>query len=511
MYLINVQAILDFEEKKSPFPEVLKHFYETDLDRIQYAVLSHCWCTAVEHGPLFHEIRDLSIDATDKLQGLDGYQKILGGCKKAYGDGIKWLWATPYCVPWDNSTDVSEAVNAMYQWCANSKRCYAYLDDVNKDSSSMGTSINNSKWFLCSWTLQELIASKDVEFVDYHWIKIHSKTDMVLALNAITGIPQEVLTHGLPPPHHQRRPSVAQIMSWAAKRETRRIEDQAYSLVGLFGVHLDVRYEEENAFQRLQEAIIKEHNDHTIFAWFENVRPGSVLAHSPSCFLGSSDIIRLDPSVAFASELPTGAITQLKAHKEFQMAKGCIELWLPVTSNGLRKGVQAKLACRRKGNQNLIALNLSVALDNYDGVFIRDMDSDVLFEEPVFRRLYLVFRQSIPRTFVCSTCPDKAFVDQRISRLDPSLSNESAIIPLLFRKLSKWTVNLDGWVHIQEENSQKLASSTVHRGLLPAARTLVAVKVPRVSPPAWNREDVEVSSNISATCAKADGCSASIT
>ena len=512
MYLINAQAILDFEAKKAPFPEVLKYFYGTDLDKIQYAVLSHCWCTAEEHEFLFHEVQYLSIDAADKLRGLDGYQKILEGCKKACGDGIEWLWPTPYCAPWENGIDMSEAVNAMYRWCANSKRCYAYLDDINKDSSFMKTSINNSKWFRCSWTLQPLIACKEVEFVGCNWIGIHNKTNIVPALNAITRIPQEILTHGLPPPHHPRRPSVAQIMSWASTRETKRIEDQAYSLVGLFGVHLDVRYGEEgNAFQRLQEAIIQKYNDHTIFAWFDNMRRGSVLADDPSCFLRSSNIIRLDPPVAFAPEIPAAAIAQLKAHKMFQVAKGCIELWLPVTSNGPR--IQAKLACRRKENRNLITLNLSIALDDYDGVFVRDMDSDVLCENPVFQRLYLVFRQSrfMPQTFVCSTLPEKAFIEQHVSELEPSLNNESGISPLLFHELSQWTANLDGWVHTQEESSPKLTSLTIHRGLLPATKTLVAVKVPRIPPPAWNREDRVVGSNISTTCAKADSRLASIT
>ena len=510
MYLINVQAILDFEKKKAPLPEVFEHFYQMDLDKIQYAVLSHCWCTAGENELPFHEIKNLTIDAADKLQKLDGYQRILGACKKAYDDGIEWLWAMPYCVPWGNGTDVSEAVNAMYRWCANSKRCYAYLHDVNKDHPFIETSINNSKWFLCSWTLQPSIACRDMEFVDCNWTKIRNKANMAPALSSITGIPEQALTDGLPGPYNPCRPSVAQIMSWASKRETRRVEDQAYSLLGLFGVHLSVRYgEEEIAFQRLQEAIIKEYNnDHTIFAWFDGVRPGSVLANNPSCFLGSSDVIRLDPPVAFSSGFPATAITQSKVHERFQVAKGCIELWPPVILNGSGNGVQAKLACRRTGSRDLIALNLSVFLDGYDGVFVRDVDSNVLFKKPVFQRLGLVFRQSrfIPHAPVLTMPPSKASIERRVAELEPSLGNKYYIVRRLLRLLSRWTANLDDWVHTQEESSPKLASPAVHRGLLPATKTLVAVKVPRVSPPAWNREDIEVGSKISTTCAKADRC-----
>ena len=303
MYLIDVRAILDIEDKKVPRSEVLKPFY--DLDGIQYAMLSHCWCAVEEDKSLFNEVRDLSIEAAEKLQGHGGYQMVIGGCNKARADGIDWLWAAPCCIPWENETDLCEAMNAMYRWYANSKRCYAYLHDVNAYSSSERTSLNNSKWFLCAWTLQGLIAARDMEFVDSCWNKIDNKTNMISALTDITGIPQIVLTHGLPRPHHSCRPSVAQIMSWAASRQTRRVEDQAYSLIGLFGTPMDIRYgEKENAFQRLQEAIINEYNDHTIFAWFDHVRRGSVLADNPGCFLGSFDVIKRDPSVVFPPKRP---------------------------------------------------------------------------------------------------------------------------------------------------------------------------------------------------------------
>lgn len=111
MYLIDVRAILDIEEKKVPRSKVLKLFYDTDLDGIQYAMLSHCWCAVEEDKSLFNEIRDLSIEAVEKLQGHGGYQMVIGGCNKARADGIDWLWAAPCCIPWENETDLHD-VNA---------------------------------------------------------------------------------------------------------------------------------------------------------------------------------------------------------------------------------------------------------------------------------------------------------------------------------------------------------------------------------------------------------------
>lgn len=57
-------------------------------------------------------------------------------------------------------------------------------------------------------------------------------------------------------------------MSWASGRQTERIEDRAYSIMGIFGVNMTMVYGEgPKAFRRLQEKISKHSNDLTIFAW----------------------------------------------------------------------------------------------------------------------------------------------------------------------------------------------------------------------------------------------------
>ncbi|KAI0827836.1 hypothetical protein BC628DRAFT_1417955 [Trametes gibbosa] len=62
--------------------------------------------------------------------------------------------------------------------------------------------------------------------------------------------------------------SVARRLSWASHRETRRVEDRAYCLLGLFNIHMPIMYGEGNkAFIRLQQTILAEIRDHTLFAW----------------------------------------------------------------------------------------------------------------------------------------------------------------------------------------------------------------------------------------------------
>ncbi|TBU31071.1 hypothetical protein BD311DRAFT_657634, partial [Dichomitus squalens] len=68
--------------------------------------------------------------------------------------------------------------------------------------------------------------------------------------------------------------SVAQRMSWAFGRRTTRVEDRAYSLLGMFSINMYPVYGEgERAFQRLQEEIMKQSIDPSLFAWGAPVEP----------------------------------------------------------------------------------------------------------------------------------------------------------------------------------------------------------------------------------------------
>jgi hypothetical protein len=70
-------------------------------------------------------------------------------------------------------------------------------------------------------------------------------------------------------------------MSWAAPRQTSRIEDLAYCLLGIFDLNLPLLYgEEHRAFRRLQEEIIRTTPDLSIFAW--SVPPPNPNKYSPA-------------------------------------------------------------------------------------------------------------------------------------------------------------------------------------------------------------------------------------
>ena len=203
----------------------------------------------------------------------------------------EWLWVDTCCIDKRSSAELSEAINSMYRWYANAKVCYAYLHDV--PGSSLPTARDKRyfdfngwpEWFSRGWTLQELIAPTNVQFLNKNWQTIGDKRTLAPILEYITGVPEDILVDGL----RGNRPCVAQIMSWAAHRTTTRVEDRAYSLMGLLDINMPMLYGEgRKAFHRLQLETIRTSNDQSIFAWYPNRQernqPGSILADDPSCF-----------------------------------------------------------------------------------------------------------------------------------------------------------------------------------------------------------------------------------
>lgn len=174
----------------------------------------------------------------------------------------------------------------MYLWYAKSKVCYAYLEDVEsgEDSEAKDSSFRQSVWFTRSWTLQELIAPPRVIFFTKDWKEIGSKASLATLVESIANVERGALvrTAGY-------QVSVAKRMSWAANRQATRVEDMAYSLMGIFGVNMSPVYGEgHKAFTRLQLEIMKVSHDHGVFAWQLSNNSSGILAMSPTQFSSAS-------------------------------------------------------------------------------------------------------------------------------------------------------------------------------------------------------------------------------
>ncbi|KAL2075931.1 hypothetical protein VTL71DRAFT_874 [Oculimacula yallundae] len=304
-----------------------------------YAILSHTW---EEHEVSFSDM--LNGSGTMKA----GYRKI-GLCgEQARRDGLEYFWVDTCCIDKSSSAELSEAINSMFQWYKKATICYAYLSDVLTVEPT-AEEFGQSRWFERGWTLQELLAPKKIHFYTNQWNRIRFKNELNLksTISGITSIHIEYLNG-----KSLSQASIAERMSWASSRKTTREEDVAYSLLGIFGVHIPLLYGEGgiHAFIRLQEELLRTTNDHSIFLWdfIQGTDKWSIyhhaLAPSPIHFQNGGDIVCCDfgHSVSHSSVTNAGILIKL-----------------PILFPNDQPYIKAVFQCRRKDDfSNAIALPL---------------------------------------------------------------------------------------------------------------------------------------------------------
>jgi len=217
-----------------------------------YAILSHTWGLDTEE-VTFEDI----INGTGKDK--PGYEKIRFCGEQARQGGLQHVWIDTCCINKSNSSELSEAIISMFRWYRDATKCYVYLADVSTVDQQPRAQLwepvfRKSKWFTRGWTLQELLAPSSVEFFSIGGQLLGSKNSLQQQIHEITGIPLKALQG-----HALSEFSVAARLSWAESRETKRKEDKAYSLLGMFNVNMPPLYGEgrESAFRRLHEQINK--------------------------------------------------------------------------------------------------------------------------------------------------------------------------------------------------------------------------------------------------------------
>ncbi|KAM5536695.1 hypothetical protein V8D89_009622 [Ganoderma adspersum] len=260
-----------------------------DPRQVRYAILSHVW--SVDGTEQTYEgTRRILADTPAGTTPLSRYSdKIKRFCEVARQDGFEWGWVDSSCIDKSSSSELSEAINSMYDWYRYSGTCYCFLHDLHDIDTADPTfceEFGNSKWFTRGWTLQELLAPSVLLFLSSTWRVIGSKYTLASIVEIVTDIDHSILTFEQP----LEAISVARKMSWAASRTTTREEDEAYSLMGIFGVTIPISYGEGRyAFIRLQEEIVKHYPDQTIFAWGRDLHPSELTLAPPGHVDGISD------------------------------------------------------------------------------------------------------------------------------------------------------------------------------------------------------------------------------
>jgi hypothetical protein len=183
-----------------------------------------------------------------------------------------------------------------------------------------------------------------VGFYNQEWSWIGIRRTLASSFETITGLdrdmilwPKLYMEDGLDLRSRLNCYSIAQRMSWASEREATRLEDRAYSLLGLFDINMPLLYGEgRKAFVRLQEEIIRKSTDQSIFAWN---KPGLELSAISAAKLRQQSLIP-DPRRLFARSpsefqacrdvIPAPHIVETRSDQGYSLSNAGLQINVPV-------------------------------------------------------------------------------------------------------------------------------------------------------------------------------------
>jgi hypothetical protein len=217
------------------------------------AMLSHRW---EGKEPLLDDVRDKTVY---DLNALGGIVKLQSFCKVARRAGCRWAWSDTCCIDKTNNAELQESLNSMFVWYRHSALTIVYLSDVLPRSKT--GALAKSAWNTRGWTIGEFLAPRIILFYQQDWTLYlndrspnHKESAVIMQeLGDAVGIDPRTLVAFRPGMIGAREK-----LQWSSTRVTTLQEDIAYSLFGIFGVHLPVIYGEkkQNALGRLLQEVV---------------------------------------------------------------------------------------------------------------------------------------------------------------------------------------------------------------------------------------------------------------
>ena len=167
-------------------------------------------------------------------------QKCGAGCcaEVTRPHGIWWAWADTCCIDKTSSAALDEAIRSMFRWYHDADMCFVYLAGTHALAD-----LPRDRWFARGWTLQELLAPRRLKFFNSSWQPLTRAANDKLNRGPLRTL--AAITHILEAQLQDFQPKTNMIrekMCWAARRETTRVEDVAYSLLGIFDVSMSMEY-----------------------------------------------------------------------------------------------------------------------------------------------------------------------------------------------------------------------------------------------------------------------------
>ena len=136
----------------------------------------------------------------------------------------------------------------MWRWYKEAQDCYVSLLDFSMSPDMQGMQeegmrhdrqashgqLSDVRWLTRGRTLQKLLVLKNMLFCNNPWAVVAGKSSIGAELFDITHIPL-VFLNGTYASKYGKLCSVAMRMSWIPQRQTSKLEDVAYCMLGLFG------------------------------------------------------------------------------------------------------------------------------------------------------------------------------------------------------------------------------------------------------------------------------------
>ncbi|KAI6019265.1 hypothetical protein BKA83DRAFT_4303554 [Pisolithus microcarpus] len=324
----------------------------------RFVTLSHRWGKGE---PLLRDIEGRRIYG---MPVMGGFRKLQMFCTIAFELDYLWAWSDTCCIDKDSSAELQEAIGLMFTWYRRSALTIVHLSDVPETGSFEG-----SEWFRRGWTLQELLAPCNILFYTQNWslyknlTSSNHKADASVQreLERVTGINSRFLTNFSPGTDDARSR-----LQWASSRHTTRPEDVAYSLFGIFNLHLPVLYGEpaESALGRLLAEITSQSRDISILDWIGKA------SSFHSCFPADITSYRtlLQPNTEERSSTRSGQPTPIAV-----LQKLCGPLATSLRSRFVRRPLTSSSVTRRVSAAGLQAPNSYPPSDVYDFYSLNDI------------------------------------------------------------------------------------------------------------------------------------------
>jgi hypothetical protein len=230
----------------------------------RYATFSHKWEDNNE--PLFEKIIRIVVYDLDESLTHDKLQMF---CKIVRDSVFHWAWSDTCCINKADHFVLQEALVSMFKWYEGSSVTIVQLRGV-RFPSKRGDLVR-SIWNTRAWTFQEYHASKVVRFYTEDWkpylnldIPNHKESPEIISeMEEATGVSARALM--------ALRPGLNDIrekLRLASTRQTTRVEDSAYSLLGIFSIPISVVYGEgDKALGRFLAQLLTNSGDTNILAW----------------------------------------------------------------------------------------------------------------------------------------------------------------------------------------------------------------------------------------------------